>query len=307
MIRRITFLVMAAFLSQACMAQVGGGSIYNQGQAGGRAAAEQNERQKRVVSPDEKPASPTSFVLDASVLINVQADEYVATFGVNQEGTTPQECLQKMDATIEKFSSSLKALGVGTHDVSVDYVALSKSYGYEVTSDIAKEKLVGFDLKKNVMVHYTNKAMLDKLIAAAAVLDVYDLIKVDYIVTDIAAVHSRLIDAAAAIIKRKAAAHGRLFGVALKSSPQLLAEKYTTYSPSEMYDSFSALETEEVNSGYYHQKYIVQGARKSRTFYFSGLNARLFDQVINPLVMDPPVQFTLYLKMRYDIAAAGKK
>jgi len=288
MIRRITLIALATFLSQACLAQVGGGSVFNQGQGSGRAGAEQNERQKRTVSPDEKP-------------------EYVATFGVNQEGTTPQECLQKMDATIEKFSSGLKALGVGVRDLAVDYVALSKSYGYEVTSDIAKEKLVGFDLKKNVMVHYTNKATLDKLIAAAATCDVYDLIKVDYIVTDISAVHARLMDAAATIIKRKSAAHARLFGVALKSSPQLLAEKYTAYTPSEMYDSYSALETEEVNSGYYRQKYIVQGARKSRTFYFNGLNARLFDQVINPVVMDPPVQFTLYLKMRYEIAGTGKK
>jgi hypothetical protein len=49
------------------------------------------------------------------------------------------------------------------------------------------------------------------------------------------------------------------------------------------------------------QKYAVQSARKSRTFFFNALDADGFDQVINPVVIEPVVQFTLFLKVKYEI------
>ena len=41
--------------------------------------------------------------------------------------------------------------------------------------------------------------------------------------------------------------------------------------------------------------------RKSRTFFFNGLDADGFDAVINPVVIEPVVQFTLYLKVKYEV------
>jgi uncharacterized protein YggE len=291
--------VISMCLSQACLAQVGGGSVYAQGQGTGKSGAEQNERAKRTIAADEKPPSATSIFLDASVLINVEADEYVATFGISQEGVTLQECRQKSQGTIDSFCAELKSLGVNASDIAVDFVAQNRIYGYEVSNDIAKEKLTGFELKKNVSIHYKGKQLLDRLVAAAAQFQIFDLIKVDYIVRNIGAVHTRLMEAAASVIKQKAANHGRLLGVRLQKSPQIYAEKYSSYSPTEMYDSYTAFESEDVNSGYYRQKYIIQGVRKSRTFYYNGLGAKSFDQVINPIVLEPMVQFTLYLKLKY--------
>ena len=37
--------------------------------------------------------------VDASVLMNVKADEFVATFGVAEEAETVEACQAKMDAT----------------------------------------------------------------------------------------------------------------------------------------------------------------------------------------------------------------
>ena len=48
------------------------------------------------------------------------------------------------------------------------------------------------------------------------------------------------------------------------------------------------------------QKFIVQNARKSQTFFFNGLSAKGFDFVVNPVVVEPGVQYMLYLKMRFD-------
>src|SRR5207248_2041259 len=128
----------------------------------------------------------------------------------------------KTDAIINKFKSALQSMDVPSRDVYVDFVAQNRIYGYDIAGDIAKEKLTGFEVKKNIAVHYSDTAMLDRLVATAANAKIFDLVK---------------------------------------------------------------------------------GARKARTFYFNPLNAKVFDSVINPVVIEPVVQFTLYLKMRYPTRA----
>ncbi|CAN5768289.1 hypothetical protein BH23PLA1_BH23PLA1_29450 [soil metagenome] len=49
------------------------------------------------------------------------------------------------------------------------------------------------------------------------------------------------------------------------------------------------------------QRYTIQNARKSRTFFFNALDADGFDDVIDPVIVEPVVQFTLYLKVKYEV------
>ncbi len=292
-------------VSQICAAQVGGGSVYGQGPTGA-GTPQANERAKRTITKDEMPPTATSMFLDASILMNVDADDYIAIFGISQEGATLEECSRKMGATIGQFSDELKQLGVDAKDIFVDFVAQNRIYGFDVAGDLAREKLTGFDLKKNVSVHYRDKSFLDKCIAAASRAQIFDLIKVDYIVKDIGGVHTSLMEHAARVLKRKAATHERLLGIKLRQPPQVYAEKYSSYFPTEMYASYVAHESEDLMTGYYRQKYAVQGARKSRTFYFDALNAKSFDQVVNPVQVEPVVQFTLYLKLKYDTGQGSR-
>jgi uncharacterized protein YggE len=189
---KIAFIVPLTILIACpglCRGQVGGNVGY--AQAGGKAKAEQSERSKRVLTKDELPPTGTSMFVEASVLMNVKADEYVAVFGISREGETVDECGRKMDATIKEFSDALKPLGVVGDDLFVDFVAQNKIYGFEVTGDIAREKLVGFEVKKNLSIHYRDRSLLDRFIAAAARAQVFDLIKVDYIVKDTRRVQER--------------------------------------------------------------------------------------------------------------------
>ena len=68
-----------------------------------------------------------------------------------------------------------------------------------------------------------------------------------------------------------------------------------------MYEAYTAYESERVGRALYQSKYTIQDLRKSRTFYFNPLNPNGFDTVINPVVVEPVVQFTLFLKLKYDI------
>jgi uncharacterized protein YggE len=298
--KRMTSVLLAIVASAcACFAQASGNVGYSQ--SGGNAKAEQNERNKRALAQADVPPTGNSMFIEASVLMNVKADEFVAVFGVSQECATVPECNQKMDATVGGFSGELKQLGINGDDVFVDFAAQNKIYAYEVAGGVAKEKLVGFELKKNVSIHYKDKAMLDKLVVTASRSKIFDLIKVDYVVKDTGGVQNRLVEEAAKIIKQKEARYEKLLGIRFQSPAQVYAERPSIYFPTEMYDSYTAYESEEISSDYYRQRYTVQGARKSRTFFFNALNADGFDYVMNPVVIEPVVQFTLYLKVKYDI------
>jgi hypothetical protein len=106
---------------------------------------------------------------------------------------------------------------------------------------------------------------------------------------------------AARVIKQKTSRYEKLLGIKLQPPAQVYAERPAVHYPTQMYDSYTAYESEQIGSASFRQKYTTQAARKSRTFFFNGLDADGFDDVINPVVVEPAVQFTLYLKVKYEV------
>ncbi|MGC8642686.1 MAG: hypothetical protein ACP5XB_22745, partial [Isosphaeraceae bacterium] len=96
----------------------------------------------------------------------------------------------------------------------------------------------------------------------------------------------------------------RLLGIKLQPPAQVYAERRAMYAPTEMYDSYTAFETEQVSGPPGRPGLSTQTVRKSRTFYYHALDASGFDAVINPVILEPVVQFTLYLKVKYEVAPA---
>jgi len=296
---RYALLVSAILLAGQASAQVAGNVGY--GQAGGRARAQANEHGQHVLTKEELPPDATSMFVDADVLMNVKADEYVAVFGITQEGSTVEEADTRMDALVKQFTAALKPLHIRDSDIFVDFISQPRVYGYDLSENIAREKLAGFEVKKNVSVHYADRNLLDKLMLAASKVQIYDLIKVDYVVRDVSTVQAQLMNEAAAIIQGKLARDQKLLGVKVQASPAVYAERPAIYYPTEMYDSYTAAESENVRP-INTSRYTVQQMRKTRTFYFNPLDGNGFDKVINPVVLEPVVQFTLYLKVKYEVA-----
>jgi uncharacterized protein YggE len=303
--RIATLITVFLLVTSTSHAQVSGNANFSQ--SGGRAASEQREHAKHVIAKDDHPPSATSMFVEANVLLNVKADQYVAVFAVAQEGSTLAECSQKMDASLTAFTEGIKALGIAGNDVFVDFIAQHKIYGFEVTGNIAKEKLVGFDLKKNVSIRYTDPTLLDKLTAAASRVQIFDLVKVDYIIKDLNKVQDRLTEEAARVLKQKTSRYQRLMGITLLPPMQVYAEKFAIHYPTELYDNYTAAESESMSNAVYRQNYTTQLARKNRTFYFNGLDADGFDDVITPVYNEPVVQCTLYLKVKYEVEQSKVK
>jgi uncharacterized protein YggE len=292
-------LVITCVVVAAVRAQTGGNIGFAPG--GGKARAEQADRSRRALTREELPPTDTCSFVEAAVLMNVKADEFVAVFSVAREGATPADCAKKMDETVTTFTNAMKPLGIREADTFVDYVTQTKIYGYQIEGELAREKLVGFELTKNVSVRYKDHALIDRLVDAAARSDIFDLVKVDYHVSDPRAVRGRLAEAAAAVIKRKRAEYEALLGVKLKPPGQVYADRSATHYPSRQYDAYSAFSAENMSAPFDRQKYAVQSMRKSHTFFFNGLDGGEFDEVISPVVLEPVVQFTLYLKVKYQV------
>lgn len=298
---KFTVLVLAILAGSisAVHGQVSGNSNY--ADSPGRTRAERIEQAKRILTKEEMPPTSTSSFVDANILMNVKADEYVVVFGVSREGETLAECNTKLNDDIKVFSAELKPLKISDDKFLVDFVAQNKIYGFEKEGDVFQEKLVGFELKKNVLIHYKESALLEKITLAAARAQIFDLIKVDYIVRDIKEIQDQLLAEAARVIKSKISRYEKLLAIKLRPPAQVYAEKSAIHYPTRMYNSYTAFESEAIRGGPDRQKYTVRSARKSRTFYYNGLDGDGFDLVINPVVTEPVVQFTLYLKVKYEI------
>jgi uncharacterized protein YggE len=300
--RLIVALLNVPVIVQLAAAQMGGGAVYN-GQQGNPADI---LRQQRALSDQEIPPTLNSVFLDASVLLNIHADNYVALFGVSEEGTSLGEARTKVHEKLANFKRDLRAIGLSAANTSVDFVAQNRIYGFQVDRSVATEHVVGFELKENISIKCRSQAEVDSLVGIAAEDGIFDLIKVDYVLADLTAVRTKLTEAASQVILQKKRDYQRLFGLKFRSAPQLYVDRFNAFYPTEMYASYQASESENVNPGFEMRNYVVHGARKMRTFYYNALSGKTFDKVLSPIVTDPVVQCTLYIKLRFEAGSDSR-
>lgn len=238
------------------------------------------------------------YFVEANVAMNMKADAYVAVFGLSQEGANAADSNAKINVLIAGFNRDLDILGIKRGDIYVDFITQNKVYDYTTSGNVTTEKFMGFETKKNVAVRYGDRELLEKIISAAAKNSIFDLIKVDYVVNDIKAVNTRLYEEAVKIVKQKEAAYAVSFGIKLLPT-SLANEKYDAFYPGELYAVYQAFEAGSTYGGDYEKRVIQQ--RKTKTFYYEPLDPSDFDSVINQIGIEPMVQFTLYLRMQYDL------
>lgn len=275
-------------------AQVGGG-VATFGRETASFSARTQELAKR--KTHELPNAKSVFV-DAGVMINVKADSFVAVFGISVEGEDLEKARSRMAETLEAFRSNLRQAGVRPEDVKDDFVSQNRIYGFEVAGDLAKEVVVGFEFKKTVSVKFDAIGRLDALAEAASKAGVFDLVKVDYVVTDLEGVRARLMKEASRIVKQKVSQLEGGLGLKFGKPKQVYAQEFGAYYPTAMYSSYVAQESQQMFA--YRQNYNLQMARKPRTAFFDALDASIFDVVLDPVVVEPVVQFTVYFKVRYE-------
>jgi uncharacterized protein YggE len=270
-------------------AQEAGGSVYGQPRRPSAAITGNLAHQ-------EPRGASTTFHIEASVLMNVSATEYLAVWGLSREGANLADTNRQLDGTVRQFQSAIERLGIRPADMFVDFISQNRVYDFTSSGSSAVEKLTGFQVKKNIAVRYRDRALLDRLLAAATRLGIHDLIKVDHVVSNVGAIRERLMEEASQIIKKKQQGYARRLGIQLRPVA-VVSEIYSTFSPGDHYRQYQAYETGQVHS--YGSNSQVVHQRKSRTFYYQPLSPADFDTVIHAMGVEPLVQCTLYLKVRY--------
>jgi uncharacterized protein YggE len=264
-----------------------------------------SSRSSSSASYDKMYLSDTTILIPASVIMNVKADEFVAVWAVKEESKTISQCITKIDNRISSFILGMKKSGVTEPDIDVDFISEHPIYDYALSGNVAEERLEGFEVQKNVSVRFKNRKLFDSLVVTASQNEIYDLVKVDYYVKNSVELRDQLFEEAVKIINRKKDKYTQKLNVKVKPNAQVYAEDYEIFFPSERYHSYPAFESanlKQTNSWGSKNETWIKEKRKSKTFFYNGLTLEGFDAVINPLIIEPVVQFTIRLSMRYEMA-----
>lgn len=259
-------------------------------------------QQKRQMLPHAGPLGNSSegYAIEARVLTNLKPDAFVVVFGVSDEGANAASSNDKVNSKIANLMQKIKPLGIESNDVFVDFITQNRVYDYTVAGTQATENLTGFETKKTVAIRYKNRELFERVVSAAADSRIFDLIKVDYIVSDFDSVRTGLFDAAVKVLKSKEQKYASALGVS-PSAVGLSVEQYNVSYPAESYQRYQAYETGEATV------YNPQGAssrvaqRKSFTFFYEPFEGSSFDSVLVPSGLEPMVQFSIYLRMQYQV------
>jgi uncharacterized protein YggE len=292
--KRCTLLILSLFATVTTFGQESGNQIY------GNNGYYQQQRRHLQTNTGALGNSNESYAIEASVLTNLKPDAFVVVFGANAEGSNAATSNQKVNAKIEDLIQRLKLLGIESNNVFIDFITQNRVYDFSVAGTQATENLTGFETKKTVAIRYRNRDLFERIVSAAADSRIFDLIKVDYIVSDFDSVRAGLFDAAVKVLKGKEQKYANALGVSL-GAVGLSIEKYDVSYPSEAYQRYQAFETGDAtvynNQG--TSSKVVQ--RKSFTFFYQPFEASSFDSVLAPSGLEPVVQYSIYLRMQYQV------
>ncbi|MBL7814564.1 MAG: SIMPL domain-containing protein [Saprospiraceae bacterium] len=244
--------------------------------------------------------------LQAEILYNAKPSTYLAIFATTQEGEKAEDVDRNMNQRIETFKRGLTEAGISSSQVFVDFISLMPKYEMQVEkkrfSKTANEVPIGFQLKKNIHISFTDGKVLDKIISAATAAEIYDLAKVEVSMSDSKKALAECREEAMKIIKEKTKVFADL---GIKTTPLSIGDNFETYYPSENYESYvaAAYDYSQVQSQQQFKvgKIAVKYANKDRTVFYSRLPYDQFDTVINPDFIEPPIQIHYKLMVQYQI------
>ena len=291
--KKCALLILSLFTFVTASGQEAGNRIY------GNTGYYQQKRHAQI-NTGQLGNSGEGYSIEASVLTNLKPDAFVVVFGVNDEALNAANSNEKVNAKIANLIQRTRSMGIEANDVFVDFITQNRVYDFTVSGNQATESLTGFETKKTVAIRYKNRELFERIVSAAAESKIFDLIKVDYIVSDFESVRAGLFDAAVKVLKSKEQKYASALGVTL-GIVGLSVERYDVTYPSEAYQRYQAYETGDA-SVYNNQgtsSRVVQ--RKGFTFFYEPLKAGSYDAVLAPSGLEPVVQFTLYLRMQYQV------
>ncbi len=240
----------------------------------------------------------SDLVISVKGLSNIRADAYVAIFSVTQTGLTTDEANELMDQRIDAVVKAVAGKpGVETY---VDMVSFVPMYEYSVEKKIFSKKTynevpAGFELKKNIHIQYKDPAFIHELVDLCGTVEIYDLVRVDYVSENMRQQKKELRDLAKTVLEEKLKFYQGLVDIPLDSLQKNMADGYRVLYPVEMYRAYQAYNSSSIRP---KRSAKVREAEKSTTSFYYPIQDKEFDFVINPVIVEPVIQLMYELKIQ---------
>ncbi len=296
--KNLAFLLMSLLLlifSKNIQAQVAGSANYNN-----RSNANYGNNTSSPALPYPQFEDDSTIIIGANMLMNVRADSYVVIIGLSQAGESAENCNNLMNQRINSFIEKLVLLGIKKSEINVDFISQVPVYEYETEkklfSKTYQEVPAGMYLNKNIHIAYKNAATFEQILAEAAKFEIYDIIKVDYIIENTEVIYDSLRNSAIQLINKKVQSFKKL-GLNFSSRFQIVGENYASAYPTAYYRSYRAFSSPSLQN--VKKNAYVNQLSKPETSFYEPISYERFDLVINPQIIEPVVQLTYLLKVRY--------
>lgn len=223
-------------------------------------------------------------------IYNEKPSLYSATFSIVQVGTSLEEIDALMNEKINVIKAGIKASDPAI-EVITDMISFVPVYEYEVSKKIFSkktynEKPAGYEMKKNLIIKYKTP-VLDKIVSICAMQEVYDLVKVDYVITNLEAIQAKLQARTLEEYNNKLKYYALLLGEDLGPKKKTIGENYNLVYPVESYSNYTAFSRSQLP---YSRNSVVNEVVKNETSYYNPVMVKLHDFVVNPEVTEPSVQ-----------------
>lgn len=246
--------------------------------------------------------SDNQIEISINTLSNQKASAYTAIFSVTQAGKTADETNALLNARLNGFLAELKSIGISATDMYVDMVNFLPKYEYDVSKKLFSRKTYteipkGFELQKNIHIRYTDPTLLERIVTAAARQEIYDIVKVDYFVNDSEGIYSQLRETTFKYLQ-KIENQYKTLGIRLDSAYVVSAENAWVAYPINRYESYQAFSTQRIDAD---ENSKINSADKITSRFYNAVPANDYDIVINPEILEPAVQFSYNLVVRFTL------
>ncbi|MEA2042808.1 MAG: SIMPL domain-containing protein [Bacteroidota bacterium] len=304
-------IIISAFVvflfSPAIFAQAGGNLLYqennryiqNKNYKANQEAVWNNRNDNIEQNSVFNSSKDNEILFTVNVLMNKKADSYMAIFNITQNAKTAKEVDEIVNKKINGFKTNLEKLGIGKEDIFTDMISLVPVYSYQIEKRLFSKTYTeipsGFEMQKNIHLRFSDENLLDNIMTAAAENEVYDFIKLEYFVKDSEKIYSDMRTSAIENMKKKTEAFKQI-GINADTIYHTLSEQTSVVYPIDRYRSYKAFTSTAINPGKFDD---TEKIRKPKTMFYNMLPYYKYDIVINPEILEPAVQYTYSLRVKY--------
>ena len=245
---------------------------------------------------------PTNILtIDVKALQNVKAVTYTAVFNLSQIGESAEEANRLINERIDGVREKLKTQGILEKDIVIDVISFVPNYEIEIQKKLFSKTYTevpsGFELQQNIHIQFKSTNQFEDILTACAESEIYNLVKVDYFIENIAQVYKNLQAELLKLIDEKKAYY-KLLGFNLEDYDVYVADDKYCYFPKDFYRSYQAFNS--VSFEAIKTKKGVTTAKKQTSYYYEPLSYQNYDVVINPAILEPVIQIGMNIKLQFN-------